>query len=365
MKLLDIYKKQVIDLNYDFDEEQVSVISELQRISDELILQEKKWFGSKSFLSKIKNKVSNLFSSDQIISGLYLYGGVGLGKTFLVDLFFNNLNIKQKKRIHFHALMKEFHEELKKLENISNPVEHYIKKFALKYKILVLDEFIVEDIADAMILYNILKSFIKYKIVLVTTSNTKPDDLYKNGIQREYFLSAIELIKDYNTVVHVEGNKDYRRQFLSKSSKYHICSSETNQIFAKYFAKLSSHHYGTEKKIFINNREIDIINKSPKILWINFNSICGTNRSADDFIEIVKIFRMIIISDIPVLNDTKMDSTKRFINLIDVLYDNQVSIILSSYSQTIEEIYIGKSLSKDFMRTKSRIFEMTNKDFYF
>jgi len=354
VKLLEIYKQQILDLNYEYDEEQVFVLKELQRINDELINQNK--IQGKSFFSRFLNKFK------ENISGLYLYGGVGLGKTFLVDLFFNNLKIKGKKRIHFHAFMREFHSELKKLENIENPVDHYIKKCSKNYKILVLDEFIVEDIADAMILDRILNSFIKYKVVLVTTSNTKPDDLYKDGLQREYFLEAIEIIKNNNIIIHLEGISDYRKRFLKSHNLFNICSNDTNKLLSKYFAKLSGHSFSNDKELIINSREINIIGKSARILWIEFRSICETNRSADDYLEIVKLFQVIMISDIPVLDDEQLSSAKRFINLIDVLYDNNVALIVSSYSLSIDAIYKGSSLKKDFQRTKSRIFEMTNQD---
>lgn len=354
MKLLEIYKQQIFALNYEYDEEQVNILNDLQRINDNLIKQSK--IQKKSFIARIFNK--SKFS----VFGLYLYGGVGLGKTFLVDLFFNNLKIKEKKRIHFHAFMREFHRELKKIEAIQKPVDYYIKNFSQNYKVLVLDEFIVEDIADAMILDRILSAFIKYKITLITTSNTKPDELYKDGIQREYFLDAIEKIKDNNIVIHIEGLSDYRKRFLSSHSLYNVSSSETTKLFAKYFAKLSGHSFNQDKELVINNRQITIIGKSHKTLWVDFNSLCETNRSADDYLEIVKLFKILIISDLPVLDDRKLSSAKRFINLIDVLYDNRVALIISSFSLTIENIYTGSSLKKDFQRTKSRIFEMTNQE---
>jgi len=273
VKLLEIYKQQIFDLNYEYDEEQVSVLKELQRINDELVNQSKRQ--NKNLLSRFFHKFKDN------ISGLYLYGGVGLGKTFVVDLFFNHLKLKEKKRIHFHAFMKEFHEELKKLENIVNPIDHYIQDFSKKYKILVLDEFIVEDIADAMILDRILNAFIKYKIVLITTSNTAPNNLYKNGLQREYFLEAIEVIKNNNIVIHLEGKNDYRKRFLKAHNLYNICSDETNKVFAKYFAKLSGYNFSKDKNIIINSREIKIIGKSSRILWVEFSALCETNRSAD------------------------------------------------------------------------------------
>ena len=370
MRLLEIYKQQILSLNYEYDEMQVEVLSAFQELSD--ILNQKYNIKAKrikhNFFNKVKNNIYNVFNKikhkNNIISGVYLWGGVGLGKTFLVDLFFNNLPIKQKKRIHFHQFMYEFHQGLKLLENIVDPVDHYIEKFSKSFKILVLDEFIVEDIADAMILYNILKPFVKYKIVLVTTSNTKPDNLYLNGLQREYFLDAITLIKNYNKTIFLESENDYRRSFLSSHSLYNYIAKDSSKILGKYFSKLAGHNADIEKSIIINDRKVSIIAKSPKVLWVNFSSICDTNRSSDDYLEIARLYKTILISDIPVLIDENLSAAKRFINLIDVLYDNNISIIVSSYSKSIDDIYNDKSLAKSFLRTKSRIIEMTNKHIF-
>jgi len=297
------------------------------------------------------------------IPGLYLWGGVGRGKTWLMNLFFEELSIEQKTRIHFHHFMLEIHEQLDALnkgrnKNKKNPLQYIARQLANKTRVLCIDEFIVTNITDAMILSELLHALFKHQVCLVATSNRVPDDLYLNGLQRERFLPAIELIKTYTEVFHLDGGVDHRTSLLEQSDVYYSPIDEhTKQKMALRMQELAITPVVENKVLTILGREIQTIRCSEDVVWFDFEVICTAPRAAQDYIELAQQFNTVFISNIPVLDEYSDDRARRFIYLIDELYDRNVKLIASAQAEP-EELYRGDMLEFAFHRTSSRLIEM-------
>lgn len=309
---------------------------------------------SSSFLSPIKQ----LFFKPSPPKGLYLWGGVGRGKTWMMDLFYESLGIKNKYRLHFHRYIREIHEQLEQYKGQKNPLELIAKKFARKYQLLCLDEFHVSDITDAMILYGLLQALFKNGVTLVLTSNLEPDELYKDGLQRERFIPAIQLIKEHNITVKIEDGRDHRLYTIQKSELYNYPLNRENQKrLDSYFIKLSPCRPKTNTELFINHRSLPAYKLADDVVWFVFDQIFNSPRAVADYIELSKLFHTVFISDIPCLTERNEDKTRRFIQLIDEFYDRNVKVIISAESPP-EQLYLGKNLSFEFERTISRLKEM-------
>jgi len=298
----------------------------------------------------------------QPIKGLYLWGGVGRGKTWLMNLFYEELDIKDKYRVHFHHFMLDIHEQLgqlsKQKNKRKNPLQQIAKDLAKKYRLLCIDEFIVTNITDAMILSELLHALFKYQVCLVATSNRIPDDLYLNGLQRERFLPAIELIKSHTEVFNLDGGVDHRISLLELSDVYYTpVTDQTHAEIHLRMQELSVTAVIENRTLSILNREIKTINCSEEIVWFDFDVICSSPRAAQDYIELAQQFSTVIVSDIPVMDEHSDDRARRFIYLIDELYDRNVKLITSAAAEP-EELYQGDMLEFAFHRTSSRLIEM-------
>lgn len=305
--------------------------------------------------------------------GLYMYGGVGRGKTYLMDLFFKSLPFENKLRLHFYRFMAMIHEKLnqQKLKNIKStqdPLENIAQDLAQEFKVICLDEFMIEDIADAMILGELLKFLFQNKIVLITTSNIPPDDLYLNGIQRDRFLESITILKNNLKIIVVDSNKDYR-DFINDfaksdglshdlSCKYLIQKSHARSWMQAHFDYLTQgQNISQDQKLLLCDRELICVARSEKIIWFEFKILCGEGRSAADYIELANRYTHILLSDLTQMDDEKDDQARRFISLVDELYDRKIKLIISA-NTPIQEIYAGTRLENIFERTKSRLLEM-------
>ena len=296
------------------------------------------------------------------VTGLYMWGGVGRGKTYLMDLFFDSLPFKEKKRIHFHRFMQGIQDQLKDMRDLQNPLEIIAEKSAQNIRVLCLDEFQVHDIADAMILAGLLQALFDRGVSLITTSNTEPDLLYKDGLQRDRFLPAIDLLKTHTTVLNVDGGNDYRLRALNQAQTW-LCPPDenTHQQLRTYFNQLCTTGHTTDPLI-IFQREIQVILRSQGIAWFEFNAVCDGPRGQADYIELSRIFHTVQISNIPVMDWQQDDKARRFIELIDEFYDRHVNLIVSAYAQPAE-LYQGERLSAMFERTSSRLLEMQSEEY--
>ena len=299
--------------------------------------------------------------------GIYLWGGVGTGKTLLMDIFHRALPKKISTRIHFHRFMQAVHDEKKIISNKQDPLAEIAARLASRCRVLCLDEFAVTDITDAMILSNLLHHLFENDVALVTTSNSPPDELYKNGLQRARFLPAIELLKTQTRVINVDNGHDYRADYLKETALYHVPhNAEAITALTKSFTELEGGVVDENAikpgTVTLCGREVKTIAKGRETIWFNFDSLCNGNRSKLDYIELATRFYTIIISDIPPLDATKDDATRRFIELIDELYDRQTNL-LASATTTPNKLYTGKRLREAFQRTISRLIEMSADDY--
>ncbi|MCW8932951.1 MAG: cell division protein ZapE [Gammaproteobacteria bacterium] len=323
-----------------------------------------------SWLQSIKqNFLSTFFSKKKsAIKGLYFWGGVGQGKTWLIDSFFNTLPFPNKRRIHFHPFMHEIHEQLKILPKTPDPLPIIAKQMVEEIQLLCIDEFHVQDITDAMILGGLFKALYSEGLVLVITSNIAPDELYRNGLQRDSFLPAIKMIKHHSHIFELNNKVDYRTLVLEKEGCYHSPLNEYNRnMMSQHFLKISQHAPIHTQFVEINKRKIQVIavNRSSKnhpnaVIWFEFNELCNTARSSVDFLWIAQHYPNILVSNIYKMNEEQNDIAKRFVHLIDALYDKHCALVISAEAEP-DQLYRGRQLKISFPRTASRLKEMRSK----
>ena len=297
--------------------------------------------------------------------GMYLWGGVGRGKTFLMDLFFDCLPGAHKTRVHFHSFMQRVHRRLSALQGTQDPLELVAEELAQEAGVICFDEFFVSDIGDAMLLGGLLNALFRRKVILVATSNIPPGKLYENGLQRDRFLPAIELLGGNCEVVELESPVDYRLRSLEQATLYHHpVVPETPELLLRHFHELAtgSARIAAGEAIGIQDRAIVTSYLTQDVVWFEFAAICEGPRSAADYVEIAKIFHAVIISDVPLLDDDGLAAARRFINLIDAFYDCRVKLILSA-EVAIAELYAGALLAAEFERTRSRLLEMQSREY--
>lgn len=323
-------------------------------------------------LTAANNHTNNYISGmlDKILArkkasakGLYLWGDVGRGKTWLMNLFYESLPFKNKQRLHFHHFMLNVHERLAGLQNQKDPLRIIAKDYAEKYHVLCLDEFIVTNITDAMLLYGLLDALFSYGMTLVMTSNRVPGDLYLNGLQRERFLPAIDLIKQHTKVVHLNGASDHRLALLEQSNLYYSpLSSITHQQLQHSMELLATDHIDYNKVLTVHNREIQTIACSDELVWFDFEILCNAPRASQDYILLAEDFHTLLLSNVPVMDEYQDDKARRFIYLIDELYDKNVKLILSAEALP-GQLYAGDMLKFAFKRTQSRLIEMRSEEY--
>jgi cell division protein ZapE len=290
--------------------------------------------------------------------GLYLWGGVGRGKTWLMDLFHEALPGSAKQRLHYHRFMQRTHAELRRLSGRSDPLEQVARALGEEVQVLCLDEFVVTDIGDAMILAGLLRGLFRAGVTLVTTSNVPPEALYRDGIQRASFLPAIDLLQRHTEVLQLGGDHDYRRQILDRAAVYHQgLGADTEQRLRHEFDSLAKEGYERNGELRVLGRDIAFRRRAGGLVWFDFDALCGPPRSQQDYIEVARCHHTVLISDIPRLDGSRDDRTRRFIFLIDEFYDRNVKLIVSAAAPP-ERLYSGERLAFEFQRTASRLLEM-------
>ena len=312
---------------------------------------------------KIVGKVISFLKDSQSSSkGIYLWGNVGRGKTFLMDLFYETLSIIEKDRRHFHRLMEEIHGGIKRFKDHQDPINKVAKSMSKKYRVLCIDEFYVEDIADATIMARLIESLLDHDIKLVMTSNCMPGDLYKNGLQRDLFIPAINEINENLQVIHIGNGKDFRRSSTNNDiERVSIHDDKSMVRLAKYLGFYDNELEMKDSVITIRNREIECIVKTNQLVWFEFDAICGQQRSVKDYIDISDQFETVVITAVPIFTSTSENEARRFIALIDELYDQNIKLFMTALGDYLD-LYKGNKLQSEFMRTTSRLIEMSKKD---
>ncbi len=295
-------------------------------------------------------------------TGLYLWGGVGRGKTYLMDLFFECLPFKAKHRMHFHRFMLRVHGELTELQGVPNPLAHVAERIADEGRVLCFDEFSVSDIGDAMILGELLGALFDKGVTVIATSNVEPSRLYENGLQRRRFLPAIERIESHMRILRIVDGIDYRLRVLASEDTYlYPASEETDRRLGASFAALAPHG-GTGTSIEVNGRRIPTRGAGDGAAWFDFRDICDGPRSANDYIEVSREFHTVLVSDVPRFDADSEDLARRFIALVDEFYDRGVNLVLSAACD-IGRLYRGQLLRMEFERTRSRLREMRSSEY--
>lgn len=345
------YRQLLARGDFESDPEQLAAAGALDELWHALRKQERPWL-----LKRLLGK------RPQYVRGLYLWGGVGRGKTWLMDLFYEQLPAQHKQRIHFHRFMQRIHSSLKTLGNVQDPLPQIAENWARECRILCLDEFFVSDIADAMLLSGLLENLFARGVTLVTTSNLEPDGLYRDGLQRARFLPAIELIKQNTHVLELGGETDFRLRILEQSKIFHQpLDRAADQQMTASFDRISA-QCELAHDLQINGRNFHALRRGDGIVWFNFRELCDKPRGSADYSEIARAFNTVMLSNMPQLEEDDAAVARRFITLVDEFYDRNVKLLISA-ATTIDELYTGQKLAFEYQRTASRLTEMQSHEY--
>ena len=354
----DKYQEDLSLIDFQYDPAQENAVKELQRLFDELTQPKKK----RTWRVTLKAKFGRGMTQPSI-QGIYFWGGVGRGKTYLVDTFFDCLPFKDKMRVHFHRFMHRIHKELGQLQNQEDPLKIIAKKIAKEARIICFDEFFVSDITDAMILGTLMQELFAHGIVLVATSNIEPDGLYKNGLQRARFLPAIDLINQHTRVVNVDSGNDYRMRTLEQAEIYHEpLDDDAQRNLDAYFEKLAAENYTSNTVVDIGGRNIPAMKKAENSIMFEFLALCDGPRSQTDYIELSRVYQNVLLANVTQMSEANDDIARRFIAMVDEFYERKVKLIISA-SVPAEELYTSGRLSFEFQRCLSRLQEMQSREY--
>lgn len=348
MSLIASYDAAIAGREIENDPLQRTILVSMQRLADELAATTTSWFP---------------WQRRKAVKGLYIYGSVGVGKTYLVDLFYNYIAEEKKARFHFHHFMQQVDGQLRALQGKKDPLKLIAKGIAKSTRLLCFDEFLVDDVAYAMILAQLLLALHHEGVVLVISSNTAPDDLYKNGVQRQRFMPAIACLKQGCEVLALNEPRDYRlgREPLIDAYLYPL-NGQTNALMKQQYQLLAGEEDEPAGLIEVQNRPLAFIRCSAKVIWFSFNILCHFPRSQLDYLELAERFDSIFLSDVPRLSENHTAQAIMFINFIDVMYDRGIHIIISA-AVPIDELYQSGEMKESFKRTLSRLNEMQSVDY--
>jgi len=348
----DLYQQTLAERGFKADAAQLRAIEALQRCQDE-------W---EAYKARRSNAVTKLLVRPPIPRGVYMFGGVGRGKSFLMDCFFQAVPLTRKTRLHFHEFMREVHRELQELKGIADPLEELGKRIARRFRLICFDEFHVADVTDAMILHRLLDALFRNRVSIVTTSNFHPDELYPNGLHRDRILPAIELLKANLEVINVDAGTDYRRRTLEDMNLYLTpLNDDTEAALTTAFESLSEAK-DEDRKLMIEHRALYARRRAGGVVWFDFQTLCGGPRSQNDYLELASQFHTVILSDVPEMPVRLASEARRFTWLVDVLYDRRVKLIISA-AVPAEQLYTEGPLAHEFPRTVSRLQEMRSAEY--
>lgn len=356
MRVSERYLQELDSRGYQADPCQQEAVQMLERLAEQV----------EQFSAWQQRGFARLFSAKPVRPrGIYFWGGVGRGKTFLMDIFFDSVDIKHKKRLHFHRFMQYVHGQLSELKQKKNPLQTVAEVFAQDCGLLCLDEFFVSDIGDAMILANLMDALHANDVAIVTTSNIYPDGLYKDGLQRNRFLPAIAAIKERFDIFNLDAGVDYRLRVLEQAKLFYYPNNDQalsglKQTFETLVPDIEEVEEGEVLEIL--GRKISTVRVCEDVVWATFNQLCDGPRSQYDYIEIAKLFHTVVLQDIPQLTEKTEEQARRFINMVDEFYDRGVKLIVSA-EVAMNELYQGKRLVFEFERTLSRLLEMQSQEY--
>ncbi len=347
-----VYEAELAARGFQADAAQLRAVQALERCAQE-------WGGYKEQRS---NAFKKLINRPDIPRGVYLYGGVGRGKSFLMDCFYQAVPIRRKTRLHFHEFMREVHREMVELQGTQNPLDVLGQRIAKRFKLICFDEFHVADITDAMILHRLLNALFANGVGFVTTSNFRPDGLYPDGLHRDRILPAIDLLNSHLEVLEVDNGTDYRRRTMEQATLYHVPLGESAEAaMAQTFNAIAEAH-DEDPALHIESRTIQAQRRAGGLVWFDFRTLCGGPRSQNDYLEIASRFHTVFLSGVPYMPVRMASEARRFTWLVDVLYDRRVKLVMSAQVEP-EQLYTEGPMAHEFPRTVSRLREMQSKEF--
>ena len=361
LTVLDYYRRTLERRGYVSDSAQMRAVERLQRLYEE-------W---SDYKARRNSALRRLVVRPPLPHGVYLWGGVGRGKSFLMDSFYLCVPLVRKRRVHFHHFMRDVHRELDAIKGQEDPLGVLALRIARRYRLICFDEFHVNDVADAMILGRLLKRTIELGVVYCMTSNYHPDELYKNGLRHDDFVSTIALIKSRLDVVNVDSGVDYRLRALEQVRVYHSPLDEAAQkALRETFLQIAEVDEEFHE-LDVEGRVIPYLHRAGGVVWFDFHVLCGRGRSQHDYLDLARRFHTIIVSGVPCMGLELADEARRFTLMVDVLYDNRIKLVLSAAARP-EKLLDADAVQKDvrlramvfeFDRTASRLMEMQTRDY--
>ena len=352
MNVREYYEHALTQRGLAGDTAQNAAVDRLQQAYDEWV----------AYRSQRSSSFKRFIHRPDVPRGVYMWGGVGRGKSFLMDSFYSVVPLVRKTRVHFHEFMRDVHRQLDEMKGVADPLDDVAKNIAKKYRLICFDEFHVSDIADAMILYNLLSALFANGVSFIMTSNYDPDLLYPEGLHRDRMLPTIALLKDKLDVLNVDAGVDYRKRALEQVERYYTpLGAASDQALRTAYAKIAEVR-DEDPRIKIEGREIRCLRRAGGIIWFDFATLCGGPRSQNDYLEIASRFHTVVLSGIPMMSVGQSSEARRFTWLIDVFYDHKVKLLMSAQVPP-EELYTQGTLSNEFHRTVSRIIEMQSREY--
>ncbi len=352
MNVRQYYDHVLAERGYHSDPSQLAAVERLQQAYDA-------WEG---FREQRSSRLKRLVNRPDVPRGVYLWGGVGRGKSFLMDSFYTVVPIVRKTRLHFHEFMRGVHRELDEQKGVEDPLKVVAAKIARKYRLICFDEFHVSDIADAMILYNLMSALFENGASFVLTSNYEPDTLYPDGLHRDRMLPAIALIKEKLDVLNVDAGTDYRKRIMAQVDVYHCPLNTVAEIALRQTFLSIAETSDQDPKIKIESRELTAVRRAGGVIWFDFATLCGGPRSQNDYLDMANRFHTVILSGVPKMNAEMASEARRFTWLIDVLYDHRIKLIMSAEVEP-DLLYTEGKMANEFHRTVSRILEMQSQEY--
>ena len=351
----DQYQQLLANPGFVEDPAQAAVVEALQQVYEGLLTsQRNRRSGWSRFLRR--------WATATPPEGLYIWGSVGCGKSFLMDMFYAAVPGQRKQRVHFHQFMQQIHNRLKTVGDVVDPLAIIATEIVDRVDLICFDEMQVHDVADAMLLGGLLSALFHQGVVLIATSNRQPDDLYPNGLQRERFLLTIALIKQQMAVHHLNSDTDYRYRTLRQLSRYITPLSATSDIAMAQAYEQAANVAAGPTQITINNRPVDVLGVGADVVWFDFSALCGGPRSPRDYLVIAEQFHTLFLSNLPQITNDDYDIAHRFMNLVDVLYDQKVNLFISATTEP-RYIYAGDRFQFEFERVVSRLVEMQSEEY--
>lgn len=352
MNVSEFYEQTLQSRGFSADAAQCNAVSRLQRAYDEWV----------TYKEKRRNPLRRWLSPPEVPRGVYMWGGVGRGKSFLMDSFYSVVPLKRKTRVHFHEFMRDIHRQLDALKKVADPLDTVAANVAKKYRLICFDEFHVIDIADAMILYNLFKALFAHGVSFIITSNFEPSTLYPDGLHRDRILPAIALLKEKMDILQVDGGTDYRKRALVQVAAYHTpADANAERALQAAFERIAE-MVDENPVIRVEGRDIRSLRRAGGVIWFDFATLCGGPRSQNDYLEIASRFHTVILSGIPAMSAAMASEARRFIWLVDVLYDHKIKLLVSA-EVPMERLYAEGSQAMEFQRTVSRLMEMQSAEY--